>query len=300
MRGPGIAARCRTSARPGTARARRDPTRATRASKPLCDSPSEPRSGECISTAASRVPARAAIRRSATGRSGLRRQRVQRRRARTSRAPAPRASSTTSPASPAAARPPCPAARTAAARRCRGASRCGVRAVATSSAVARFAEASAPARRLKPSGTTRQIRPRSRPLVRSRCFLIIGGRLAGCSIDLAVDVDDVQRAVGRVGELRRAEPGVGRRDELPPLVGALRDEADAVGLEHLAVDDVAADVADERLAAVFGGERVAAVDRDAGRAGEVAGGLPAELRRCPSPRRSRAAACGRPATARRG
>ena len=74
-------------------------------------------------------------------------------------------------------------------------------------------------------------------------------RQAGRVLDhLAVHVEHVQRAVGRVGELRRAEPDVGRGDELAPFVHAASLQPDAVGFEHLAMDDVAAHVADERLA----------------------------------------------------
>jgi hypothetical protein len=93
-------------------------------------------------------------------------------------------------------------------------------------------------------------------------------RDAGRVLDhLAADVQHVQRAVRGVGELRGAEPDVLGREELLPLVHPLGPEQDAAGrLEHLAVDEVRADVADERLAAVLGREGVAAVDGDAGRA----------------------------------
>ena len=89
---------------------------------------------------------------------------------------------------------------------------------------------------------------------------------------LAVHVEDQERAVGRVGEVDGTEPVVGRREELDLLVGASRQELSAVLGNDLAMDEVAANIADEGVAQVFGRECVAAIDGDAGRRGEEAGG----------------------------
>src|SRR5204862_7425252 len=85
-------------------------------------------------------------------------------------------------------------------------------------------------------------------------------RQAGRVLDhLAVHVDDVKGAAGRVGELAGAEPDVARCDKLLPLVRALGHESDAAGLEDLPVDNVAPDITDKRLPAVRRWKRVAAV-----------------------------------------
>ena len=72
---------------------------------------------------------------------------------------------------------------------------------------------------------------------------------------LAVHVEDQQRAVGRVGEVDRPEPVVGRGQELDLRVGPRREVTRAVDRQDLAVDEVAADVADEGVAAVFRRDR---------------------------------------------
>ena len=89
---------------------------------------------------------------------------------------------------------------------------------------------------------------------------------------LAVHVDDVERSVGRVHEIDGAEPVVGRGDELGVLVGAPRGHEHAVTRERLAVHQVAADVADERVPPECRRIGVSPIDRDAGRGGEVTDG----------------------------
>ena len=54
------------------------------------------------------------------------------------------------------------------------------------------------------------------PLVRSRRCLTTSGMAAGCSMNLPVHVADVEGAVGAVRHVDRAEPVVGRGEELGP------------------------------------------------------------------------------------
>ena len=72
------------------------------------------------------------------------------------------------------------------------------------------------------------------------------------------------------------------------------------GVKTLAVDEVAAHVADDRHAAVLLGPGVAAIDRHAGRAGEIAGGAAAAFDRSRHVAGHAQLACARSATARRG
>src|SRR5262245_26342438 len=98
-----------------------------------------------------------------------------------------------------------------------------------------------------------------------------GRQAVGVLDDLAVHVEDVERAVGGVGELDGTEPDVAGGDEFGFFVDAAADEADAVGFETLAVDQVAADIADDRYALPLAGPGVAAIDSRARSAGEIAG-----------------------------
>src|SRR5207244_3866530 len=67
-------------------------------------------------------------------------------------------------------------------------------------------------------------------------------------------------------------PDVLRGHELLLLVDPPGDEFYAFLLQHFAVDDVAAHVPHERLAAILGRPGIAAVDGGAGRSREIAGG----------------------------
>ena len=64
----------------------------------------------------------------------------------------------------------------------------------------------------------------------------------------AVHVDDVQRAVGRRGQVHRPEPLVGRGDELAALVGLLAAQRRAVVGHDDAADQVAGRLGDEHVA----------------------------------------------------
>ena len=92
-----------------------------------------------------------------------------------------------------------------------------------------------------------------------------------------VDVDDREAAIGTVGVRGRSEPDIGRGDEFFAFVRAFGDEAHAIGFEHFAMDDVATDIAHERLADVLRAKRIAAIDCRAGGSGEVTGRTSAAL-----------------------
>ncbi len=79
--------------------------------------------------------------------------------------------------------------------------------------------------------------PRSRPLVRSRWRFDLRRQAERMFNHLAIDIDDIQPAVGGRWRTVRDETSVGRGDELAASVGASRDEADALWLENLTVDD---------------------------------------------------------------
>ena len=91
--------------------------------------------------------------------------------------------------------------------------------------------------------------------------------------DLAIHVADVEAAVGGVGEVDHANPGVAARGELEALLigRTFPREVDAIGgrRDHLAMDELAAGVA--REAVVLEGRTigVAAIDCRARRPGEV-------------------------------
>ena len=91
---------------------------------------------------------------------------------------------------------------------------------------------------------------------------------------LTVHVEYVDRAVGRVHELRRPEPVVARREEFVSLgpVGTLGAERLADSRQPFAVDEVAADVADEEIAAKLVAVRVSTVNEEPGCRGEKADG----------------------------
>ncbi len=88
---------------------------------------------------------------------------------------------------------------------------------------------------------------------------------------LAVHVQDGERAVRRVREVHRPEPVVARGQEFDTRIGPGRLEDRAVLGERLAVDQVAADVADEGVAVVLRRVGGAPVDRDARGRREEAG-----------------------------
>src|SRR5207302_2020326 len=81
----------------------------------------------------------------------------------------------------------------------------------------------------------------------------------------------VAMPVGRVGEIDRAKPRVARGEELGLafIRRPLADRADAVGADDFAMDEAAAGIAGESVADVLRAERVAAINRRAGCAGEI-------------------------------
>ena len=96
--------------------------------------------------------------------------------------------------------------------------------------------------------------------------------------DLAVHIDDPERAVGAVGAGDRSEPGVGGGEEFRAgFRGIAFGDRTVVGFAQVfAVDEVAADVTDEDLTGE-GGQKIAGVDGQAAGGGEVAGGAAAAL-----------------------
>ena len=79
--------------------------------------------------------------------------------------------------------------------------------------------------------------------------------------DPVVHVDDVQRAVGRRGQIHRPEPLVGRGDELAALVRLLAAQHRAVVGHDDAADQVAGRLGEEHVAVQFRGQPVAAIER---------------------------------------
>ncbi|MBA4105299.1 MAG: hypothetical protein C0485_06040 [Pirellula sp.] len=94
---------------------------------------------------------------------------------------------------------------------------------------------------------------------------------------LAVHIEDVEVAVGPVGELNRPKPDVLRSDELPLRRRTAGDQSDVGGvrLHRLAMDQIAANVADEGVAAILGWPSVASVNRHAGGARKIPRGAAA-------------------------
>ena len=88
--------------------------------------------------------------------------------------------------------------------------------------------------------------------------------------DAAVEVDDVQRPVGAVVQIDRTEALVESRQEVELVVHASRAQAALVVVEELeALDQVACRFADERVAAVFLGQCIAAIDERSTRGGDL-------------------------------
>ena len=81
--------------------------------------------------------------------------------------------------------------------------------------------------------------------------------------DLAVHVDDVDRAVRPDAEVHRAEPLVGRRQEFRTLLagGAAAGVGQAVTLQNAAMDEVVRRITDEVVSMEFWRERVGPVDQ---------------------------------------
>src|SRR5688572_28224762 len=96
---------------------------------------------------------------------------------------------------------------------------------------------------------------------------------------LSIHVSDVECAIRRISERDRAEPQVARGKELRSLFvrSALSSECDTVRTKFFAMDQVAADIGDERIALEILPQRRSAVDRDPTGAGKISGRSPATL-----------------------
>ena len=107
-------------------------------------------------------------------------------------------------------------------------------------------------------------------------LLDLGRKRGGMLDHLAINVDDVERAVGSVGELGRPEPDVVRSDEFAPLVdppgdhGRSRRRTSALRWTRLPPTSPM-----NAWLPHFGRKCVAAVTGHAGGPGEIAGGPPA-------------------------
>ena len=100
---------------------------------------------------------------------------------------------------------------------------------------------------------------------------VVGDR-PGMLDRLAVHVQHVQRAVGRIDVVDRAEPVIGRSDEVRALVGPPGNEGDSVGGERLPMHEVAGHFAHKHVAAKLVRIGVAPVHRHAAGRGEIAVG----------------------------
>ena len=66
---------------------------------------------------------------------------------------------------------------------------------------------------------------------------------------LAVNVHEIQRAIGGIHKIRGAEPVVGGCQKFVSLIGTDRAECGPLRCQDLAMDQVAADITDERISA---------------------------------------------------
>ena len=119
--------------------------------------------------------------------------------------------------------------------------------------------------RVVASGTMRKRRPRSLPELRSRCCLSDSGSDHGMLDHLAIHVADPEAAVGRVGEGDGPEPVVAcsRQIRCVPRRGARSARDCNIAAELFAMDEIAAAIRDEHIAAKLRRPGVAAIDRHA-------------------------------------
>ena len=71
-----------------------------------------------------------------------------------------------------------------------------------------------------------------------RVVMMVGHSPLGVLDELTIVVHEVQRPVGSRGEVHGTEPGVGRGQELPPLLRAPRHERGPERRPHVAVHEV--------------------------------------------------------------
>src|SRR5436190_19865433 len=98
---------------------------------------------------------------------------------------------------------------------------------------------------------------------------------------LAIHINYVERAIGCIGELDGAKPGIVGGDKLNLLLisRALRLQSHAIRDEKLAMHQVAAGIANKSIVEKFPGESVATINHAAGRAGKITGCAPAAFDR---------------------
>ena len=97
----------------------------------------------------------------------------------------------------------------------------------------------------------------------------VGGQRDAVLDDAAVEIDDIERAVGAREQVDRAETLVGRSQELRLVVVRRAHEGAAFGLHHVAFDEVASGLAHERVAVGISWEEVGAVDPRCAGGGEL-------------------------------
>ncbi len=96
---------------------------------------------------------------------------------------------------------------------------------------------------------------------------------------LAADVNDVQGSVGSIRKLRWTKPDVTGIDKFRLFVDPVGNEGCSVGFELLPVDQVAANIANDREPFPLGWPCIATVDCDPRCAGEVASRATSALNR---------------------
>jgi hypothetical protein len=87
--------------------------------------------------------------------------------------------------------------------------------------------------------------------------------------ELAVEIDDVERAIRAGREVHGMKPGISRSQKLLLALAAPRDERNAIRLQHTAMHEVQQRFAHESVTAIFLTERAAAENREAGQRVEI-------------------------------
>src|SRR5688572_20119510 len=87
---------------------------------------------------------------------------------------------------------------------------------------------------------------------------------------LAIEIDNVERAIRAGGEIDGVKPRIGGGEELLALLDPPRDERGAARLQHPAMNQVAERLSNKRVTAITGGQRIAPVNRETGESVEVA------------------------------
>ena len=115
----------------------------------------------------------------------------------------------------------------------------------------------------EPRRRMRQIRPCAAP---SRQLIPAAADLGdpfGMFDPAAVEIGDVQGAVGAGGQKHGMKPGIGRGQKLAIRHRSLRDERRTVGHQFAAMNEIAQRFADKRIADIVGAQGIAAENRQA-------------------------------------